>query len=98
MSDKTPQPPVTNETPAEESSQEIAVKKPNFIVRSIHKIKQTPPKTAIAVVGGVGLVALGAALGRTTASTHVAIVHDDFEPEPILVIDESLESNDSQTA
>jgi len=102
MSDKTTNAPtaVPTEKPAEESTSTVVTveKQPNIIVRAARKIKQTPPKTAIAVVGGVGLVALGAALGRGTAAHHIAIVEDDFEPEPILVTGEFVESNDTKTA
>jgi len=101
MSDKTTTPTAvpTDDSSTEESQTMVPVeKKPNPIVRIARKIKQTPPKTALAVAGGIGLVALGAALGRNTASTHVAIVSDDYEPEPILVTGEVVESNDTQTA
>lgn len=100
MSDKTPPPTVTPDQPAAESVAIVAPveKQPNALVRGFRKIKQTPPKTALAVVGGIGLVALGAALGRNTAAHHIAIVETDFEPEPILVTGEVVESNDTKTA
>jgi len=99
MSDKTPPTAVPADQPAEESTSTVVTveKQPNVIVRGFRKIKQTPPKTALAVVGGVGLVALGAALGRSTAAHHIAIVEDDFDPEPIIVHSEVVESNDTQT-
>lgn len=100
MSEKTTPTAVPAEQPAEESSQTLAPveKKPNPIVRIARKVKSTPPKTALAVAGGIGLVALGAALGRSTASTHIAIVEDDFDVEPLLVTGEVVESHDTQTA
>lgn len=100
MSEKTTPTAVPTEQPAEESSQTLAPveKKPNLAKRVVSKIKSTPPKTAIAVVGGVVLVAAGAALGRSTASTHIAIVEDDFDVEPLLVTGEVVESPDTQTA
>lgn len=100
MSDKTTPTAVPTEQPAAESAAtlETVEKKPNVFVRAARKIKQTPPKTALAVAGGIGLVALGAALGRSTASTHIAIVEDDFDVEPLLVTGEVVESNETQTA
>lgn len=100
MSDKTAPTAVHTDQPETESSQTMVAveKKPNVIVRCIKSIKKTPPKTALAVVGGVSLVALGAALGRNTASSHVAIVTDDYDPEPIIVTGEVVESNETQTA
>jgi hypothetical protein len=100
MSEKTTPTAVPTEQPAEESTSTVATveKQPNAIVRGFRKIKQTPPKTALAVAGGIGLVALGAALGRNTAAHHIAIVEDDFDPEPLLVTGEVVESPDTQTA
>lgn len=100
MSEKTTPTAVPTEQPTEESSSTPAPveKKPNPIVRLARKVKSTPPKTALAVAGGIGLVALGAALGRGTASHHVAIVEDDFEVEPLLVTGEVVESTETQTA
>jgi len=100
MSEKTTPTAVPAEQPAEESTSTVATveKQPNVIVRGFRKIKQTPPKTALAVAGGIGLVALGAALGRNTAAHHIAIVEDDFDPEPLLVTGEVVESPDTKTA
>lgn len=100
MSDKTTPTAVPAEQLTEESTSQMATveKQPNFIVRAARKIKTTPPKTALAVAGGVALVAVGAALGRSTAATHIAIVEDDFQPEPLFVTGEVVESPDTQTA
>ena len=100
MSDKTTPTAVPTEQPAAEESKamETVEKQPNVIVRGFRKIKQTPPKTAFAIAGGIGLVALGAALGRNTAAHHIAIVEDDFEPEPLIVTGEVVESPETQTA
>lgn len=72
----------------------VVEKQPNALVRGYRKIKNTPPKTAIAVVGGVVLVAAGAALGRKTAPYHVAVVEDEFEPEPLF----EVPTSDDQSA
>lgn len=60
-------------------------KKPNVFKRGFRKIKSTPPKTALAVAGGVALVTAGALLGRKTAPLHLEVVDSDFDPEPMLV-------------
>lgn len=80
------QKPASTETPAAEvpSTPVLVEKQPNVLVRGFRKIKSTPPKTAIAVAGGVALVTAGAVLGRRTAPYHVAVVEGDFQPEPIL--------------
>lgn len=99
MSEKTTPTAVPTEQPKLEvpdSIMETVEKQPNVIVRAARKIKQTPPKTAIAVVGGVGLVVLGAALGRNTAAHHITIVESDFEPEPLIVTGEVEESTPSK--
>jgi hypothetical protein len=68
-------------------------KAPNAVVRTFRRIKTTPKKTAIAVGLGVGLVAAGAFLGRKSANSHLEIVQDDYEPEPLVVT-----STDEQSA
>lgn len=68
-------------------------KQPNPVVRAYRKIRATPPKTAIAVVGGVALVGAGAFLGRKSASYHVEVVEDDFEPEPVLLLNDQSEDS-----
>lgn len=67
-------------TPADSTE----TKRPNVLVRAYRKIKTTPPRTALAVGAGVALVSAGAFLGRKSAPYHVAVVEDDFEPEPVL--------------
>lgn len=74
----------------------VVEKKPNPIVRAYRKIKNTPPKTAIAVVGGVVLVSAGAVLGRKTAPYHVAVVEDEFVPEPLFEV--PVSDSDDQSA
>lgn len=100
MSEKTRPTAVPSEQSETESTPTVVTveKQPNVIVRGLKKIKQTPTKTRIAVIGGVGLVVLGAALGRGTAAHHIAIVEDDFDPEPLIVTGETVESNDTKTA
>jgi len=100
MSEKTTPTAVPAEQPAEESSTDVTLveKKPHFAKRVVNKIKSTPPKTALAVVGGVVLVTVAAAAGRATASTHLEIVNDDFEPEPLIVTGDVVESSETQTA
>lgn len=92
-----PPTPSTEEAPAENPVIQgvVVEKQPNFLVRGFRKIKNTPPKTAIAVVGGVALVAAGAVLGRSTAPYHVAIVEDEFQPEPLLEVPAADESDQS---
>lgn len=86
MSEKTRPTAVPTEQLDETSSDVPMVqKKPNPLIRIARKVKQTPPKTAIAVIGGVGLVLAGVALGRNTASTHLELVTDDYDPEPLIV-------------
>lgn len=63
----------------------VEEKRPNILIRGARKIKQTPPKTALAVLGGVGLVAAGAWMGRSSAPYHVEIVDSETPLEPILV-------------
>lgn len=92
-----PTAPSTGEAPAANPVIEgvVVEKKPNIFVRGFRKIKNTPPKTAVAVVGGVALVAAGAVLGRSTAPYHVAIVEDEFAPEPLLEVPSADESDQS---
>jgi hypothetical protein len=100
MSEKTTPTAVPAEQPAEESSTDVTLveKKPNLVKRVGNKIKSVPPKTALAVVGGTVLVVVAASLGRATASTHLEIVNDDFDPEPLIVTGDVVESTDTQTA
>lgn len=72
----------------------VVEKKPNVLVRGYRKIRSTPPKTAIAIIGGVGLVTAGAVLGRKTAPYHVAVVEDEFVPEPLF----EVPASDDQSA
>jgi hypothetical protein len=69
MSDKTRNQPTPTEVPAAESDSTptLVEKRPNVFVRGYRKIRSTPPKTAIAVGLGVGLVTAGAVLGRKTS-------------------------------
>lgn len=87
----------TPEATATDSVPTVAVveKQPNVLVRGFRKIRSTPPKTAIAVVGGVALVTAGAVLGRKTAPYHVAVVEDEFVPEPLFEVPAADESNDT---
>lgn len=72
----------------------VVEKRPNVLVRVGRKIKQTPPKTALAVVGGVVLVTAAAVAGRKSAPYHVEIVDSELELEPVLVTpsDESADT------
>lgn len=101
MSDKTTTTPTAVPTDAEatESSTDVTLveKQPNPLVRGWHAIKRNP-KTTLAVVGGAVLVTVAAAAGRATAGSHVEIVNDDYEPEPILVTGDVVESTDTKTA
>lgn len=72
----------------------VVEKKPNAFVRGYRKIKNTPPKTAVAVAAGVALVTAGAVLGRKTAPYHVAVVEDEFVPEPLF----EVPASDDQSA
>lgn len=81
--------------PTDESTTAVVEKKPNPFVRGYRKIKSTPPKTAIAVVGGVALVTAGAMLGRKTAPLHIEVIDSEFEPEPMLVTPDSEETTDT---
>lgn len=60
------------------------VKRPNVVVRTFRAIKNDP-KTTLAVVAGVGLVAGSAFLGRKTAPLHIEIVESPIELEPVIV-------------
>jgi hypothetical protein len=98
MSNKTPSDsPVSNITsmPTDESATPAVEKKPNAAKRAYRKIKSTPPKTAIAIVGGVALVTAGAMLGRKTAPLHLEVVDSDFDVEPMFVTPETEESDDT---
>lgn len=98
MSQKTPNETTVHDItsmPTDESTASLVEKRPNVAVRAFRKIKNTPPKTALAVAGGVALVAAGAMLGRSTASYHVEVVDSELELEPILVTPASEESSDS---
>lgn len=91
MSDKTPTVTAVPTADAGESSSET--KRPNPLVRAYRKIKTTPPRTAIAVVGGVALVGAGAFLGRKSASTQIEVHFDDSDQEPLVIV----ESTDDTT-
>ncbi len=71
--------------PTDETTTTVVEKKPNAIVRGFRKLKQTPPKTALAIGLGVGLVAAGTVLGRKTAPLHLEVVASDIELEPVFV-------------
>ena len=61
-------------------------KRPNILVRTGRAIKNTEPKTAVAVVGGVILVAAAAYLGRRSAPYSAVIIESDYELEPVLSV------------
>lgn len=84
--------------PTDDSTTPVAEKRPNPIVRGYRKIRQTPPKTALAIGLGVGLVTVGAVLGRKTAPLHLEIVESDFELEPVLVTPDSDNPDDTNAA
>jgi hypothetical protein len=89
---------IANPVPSE-TGEPTETKRPNVLVRAARKIKSTPPKTAIAVVGGVALVSAGAILGRKSASYHVELVESPTEPEPVLQLTEAEEpSSTTETA
>lgn len=92
MSNDKPTPQTVPTAPAIEGV--VVEKQPNVLVRAFRKIKNTPPKTAIAVVGGVALVSAGAVLGRRTAPYHVAVIEDEFVPEPLF----EVPASDDQSA
>lgn len=99
--DKTPNQPAVASVPTDAAGSDVTVveKQPNAIVRGFRKIKNTPPKTAIAVGLGVVLVGAGTVLGRKTAPLHVEIVESDVEIEPMLVTADYSETvNDTETA
>lgn len=103
MSDKTvPETPVQNITsmpdPANPDPVVVEVARPNVLVRAFRKIRTTPPKTALAVVGGVALVSAGAVMGRKTAPLHLEIVDNEIELPPMLVTPASETENDTHTA
>lgn len=88
MSQPTVKPTTSTEVPATDHVIEgvVVEKKPNVFVRAARKIRSTPPKTAIALTGGVLLVAAGTVLGRKTAPYHVAVVEGEFVPEPLFEV------------
>jgi hypothetical protein len=88
--------PVTSITaPIEVSSADSTeTKRPNVLVRTYRKVRNTPPRTAIAVGAGVALVGAGAFLGRKSASYHVEVVEDDLEPSPVFLVNDA-DSDDS---
>lgn len=97
MSNGNQKQPTSNEKPAMNAVPTAVVveEKPNALVRGFRKIRSTPPKTAIAIVGGVALVTAGAVLGRKTAPYHVAVIEDEFVPEPLFEVPPADESNDT---
>lgn len=93
-----PQTPVQNITSMpdpETTAPAVEVKQPNIFVRAGRKIKNTPPKTALAVAGGLVLVGAGAFLGRSTAPYHVEIVDSELELEPLFVTPASDDATDT---
>ncbi len=86
--------------PADEPTTTVVEKKPNAFVRGFRKIKSTPPKTALAVAGGVALVTAGAMLGRKTANLHPVIIDSDagFDADDLELMAEILAHEDDTVA
>lgn len=98
MSDKSPTTsPITIANPPGDAATSDETKRPNPLVRAYRKVKATPPKTAIAVVGGVALVGAGAFLGRKSAPYHVEVV-ESTELEPVIQVVDATEDNDDTVA
>ena len=84
--------------PIAESVSTPAEKRPNVLVRGYRSIKQTPPKTALAVLGGVALVGLGAALGRQTGNVFVVLDNTDPIEDDDYAVDEIVPSSEDTVA